>query len=446
MSHRTLPRRRFLRGLLGGTACGVALPLLEVFLNPNGTALASGRPLPLRFGTWFWGCGVTPERWTPARAGRDWEATPELRPLAPHRESITILSGFDVLLDGHPNQVHSSGVVGTLTGNAPRVPEEFAQPSLDVLIADTIGTATRFRSLELAADGDPRHSYSRRNTSTVNPAEVSPLALYQRLFGPGFAEPGAGEFQPDPRVLLRRSVLSTVREDHARLLRQLGAADRVRLEDYFDSVRQLERQLELALQPPAPLAACTRPAAPEEGPTGTEIGTVEQNHRLLAALLANALACDQTRVFNMVFSNGASQLRKAGSSTAHHQYTHEEPVDPALGYQPEATFFVERSLAALAEFIAILSRVPEGDGCLLDNCVVLAHSETSLAKNHSVAGLPLVLAGRAGGRLRTGLHLAGNGDPVSRVGLTLQQLLGVPVERWGTRSMETTRPLGEILA
>jgi len=446
MSRHTLRRRRFLRGLLHGSACTVALPLLDLFLNPNASALASGRPLPLRFGTWFWGCGVTPERWNPATVGRDWELTPELRALAPHRDQLCVLSGFDVLLDGHPNQVHSSGVVGTLTGNAPQVPDEFASPSLDILVADTIGTATRFRSLELAADGDPRHSYSRRSTSVVNPAEVSPLVLYRRLFGAEFVDPNAAGFTPDPRVMLRRSVLSVVKDDRERLMRELGSHDRARLDDYFTALRQTERQLELMLQAPEPLAACTVPAEPREAPLGAEIDVAEANHRLLTELLTMALACDQTRVFNMVFSYGASQLRKPGSTTAHHQLTHEEPVDAQLGYQPEATFFVVRSLQAWADFIAALRAVPEGDGCLLDNCLVLAHSETSLAKNHSVAGLPLMLAGKAGGRVRPGVHVKGNGEPVSRVGLTLQQLMGVPVERWGTRSMQTARAIGEILA
>ncbi len=150
-------------------------------------------------------------------------------------------------------------------------------------------------------------------------------------------------------------------------------------------------------------------------------------------------------MFNVVFSPGASNLRRAGSSANHHQLTHEESVDPALGYQPEATYFVERSMLAFGEFLDILKSVPEGDGTLLDNCAVLAHSETSLAKTHDVSGLPLMLAGKAGGRLRSGQHIKGNGEPVTRVVLTVKQLMGVPVSRWGTRSMETDRALTEVL-
>jgi len=446
MTAKRFSRRAVLRGLLQGSAVSVALPVLDVFLNGNGTALAAGGPLPLRFGTWFWGCGMTPERWNPAAEGADYAITPELQALAPHRQQLTILSGFNVNLDGRPNQVHSSGVVGTLTGTAPMVPEEFASPSLDVLIADAVGAGTRFRSLEIAACGDPRHSYSRRSSSAINAAEVSPVEFYQRIFGSGFQDPNAATFKPDPALMMRQSVLSAVKDDRQRLMRAVGSHDRARLDQYFTSVRQSEQQLEILLRKPEPLASCVVPAPPEAAPLGTEIEVAEANHRLLARLLALAVACDQTRVFNVVFSPGASKLRRAGSSTNHHQLTHEEPVDSAVGYQPESTWFVERSMIAFAEFLDILKAVPEGDGNLLDNCLVLAHSETSLAKTHDVTGLPLMLAGKAGGRVRTGLHVKGNGDAVSRVGLTVQQVMGLPVDRWGTRSMETDRAVTEVIA
>lgn len=447
MKTRNYHRRTILRGMLQGVGMTVALPVLEIFLNGNGTALASGRPMPQRFGTWFWGCGMNPHRWNPRNEGADYDITPELEAIAGLKQEVSILSGFNASLEGRPNLVHHSGVISTLTGNAPSRENEFVSPSVDVLIADAMGGGTRFRSLEISATGDPRHSYSRRSTSSINAAEVSPLAMYQRLFGPGFQDPNAGTFEPDPRLMLRQSVLSAVKEDRERLMKHVGRHDRDRLDEYFTSVRQVERQLEIMLQEPEPLAACAMPDAPPEGALGTEIETTAFNHRLMSRLLAMALACDQTRVFNVVFSHGSvSHLRRAGDSTVHHTYTHEESVDKALGYQPRATYFVERSMTAWAEFLEILKSIPEGDGCLLDNCLVFAHSEVSLASTHDVTGLPMMIAGRAGGRVRPGIHVKGRGDPVSRVGLTLQQVMGVQVQRWGTRSMETTRPLTEILA
>lgn len=439
-------RRTILRGMFQGATLVVALPFLDILLNSKGTALASGRPMPLRFGTWFWGCGMTPDRWNPARVGADYDLPPELRAIANYKNNVSILSGFNAHLDGRPNIVHHSGVISTLTGIAPSRENEYNSPTLDIPIADAIGGGTRFRSLEISATGDPRHSYSRRSTSSINAAEVSPLEMYQRIFGAEFQDPNSGEFTPDPKLMLRQSVLSAVKEDRQRLMRTVGSHDRARLDEYFTSVRQIEQQLEIMLRKPEPLAACSMPEAPPEGAMGTEIETSMSNHRLMARMLALAIACDQTRVFNVVFSNGSvSHLRKAGSSTVHHTFTHEEPVDRELGYQPQATYFVERSMDAWAEFLEILSSIPEGDGCLLDNCLVMAHSEVSLASTHDVTGLPLMLAGKAGGRVRSGIHVRGNGDPVSRVGLTLQQAMGVPVESWGARSMQTSRSIGEIL-
>ncbi|MEO8605496.1 MAG: hypothetical protein ABI629_23200, partial [bacterium] len=163
-------------------------------------------------------------------------------------------------------------------------------------------------------------------------------------------------------------------------------------------------------------------------------------------LLVFALLCDQTRVFNMLFSWGTSELRKSGAQTAHHQYTHDELVDRDLGYQPEATSFVLESMDAWASFVERLAATPEGAGTLLDNCLVLAHSESSFAKSHQVTTLPVMIAGRAGGRLRSGLHVPGTGEPISRVGLTVQQALGLPITEWGTGSLQVSRPISAILA
>ena len=251
-----LNRRTFLRGTLGGAAISVGLPFLDIFLNTNGNAMAAtGAPLPQRFGTWFFGCGMNPARWNPSTEGLDWELSPELLPIAPMRHRMNILSGYSVLLDGEANQVHRTGVFGALCGGAPKTADTVTGPTLDVLISDAIGTRTRFRSLEMAATGNPRHSNSLRDVSSVNPAEPSALGFYTRIFGPGFSDPNAKDFSPDPSVLLRKSALSIVTEDRKRLERQLGYSDRARLDQYFTALRQLEQQLELQLQQPPPLQA-----------------------------------------------------------------------------------------------------------------------------------------------------------------------------------------------
>ena len=209
--------------------------------------------------------------------------------------------------------------------------------------------------------------------------------------------------------------------------------------------RQLEQQLDIQLQKPAPLEACKVPSAPGVTKTGTQIDDVIANHKLLAQLLAQALACNQTKVFNMVFADAGSSLRKAGSTVTHHQLTHEEPIDEKTGCQPEATYFVGQIVEGLQTLLVTLDGVKEGDGTLLDRTLVFAHSECSFAKIHSLETIPMLIAGGAGGRIKTGQHIAGNGDPVTRVGLTVQQMMGVPMSSWGAGSMQTSKNVPELM-
>lgn len=440
-----LDRRGVLRGLFRGARVALCLPLLDYMLNANGTALANGMPLPVRFGTWFWGLGVTEDRWKPSTLGANYEVTQELSPIRPYKDKISILSGFDVLLDGKPNLPHISGGIGIRTGAAPMTPS-LPAPSFDVLIADEIGQQTRFRSLEVSATRDPTNSLSGRGAGSLNPAETSPLNFYNRLFGNEFVDPNKADFVPNAAVMARQSVLSSVAEERKFLEARVGARDRERLDQYFTALRQTEQQLALQLQKPPPLAACVIPVKPSiEAPPNNQIEHVIENHKVMAQLLAIALACNQTRVFNLNFNNGASSLTKAGSTISHHQLTHEEMIDSNLGFQPESTWFVERCMEAFGTFVDILGQFKEGDGTLLDNSLILAHSETNFAKAHTVDGIPMMLAGRAGGRIKTGLHISGKGSPASRVGLTMQQLMGVPVDSWGADSMRTDKTVSEIL-
>lgn len=443
-ANRLLSRRTVLRGMAGGTAVALGLPLLEIFLNDNGTALAQGAPLPLRFGTWFWGCGMNPDRWAPADEGDEFDLPPELLALQPVRDQVSILSGFNTILDGRPNLPHWTGVMATMTGSAPNFEPEVPGPTFDVAISKAVGTTTRFRSLEITCTGVPTNSYSRESQSIVNASAVSPLQLYNRIFGPEFHDPKDGEFVPDPKTLLRQSVLSAVQGDTARLVQRLGSHDRQRLDQYFTSLRQLERQIEISLTPPN-LEACRRPGAPSGEDPGTDLPQAISTHDLMTDLLVFALLCDQTRVFNMLFSWGTSALRLPGVDISHHELTHDEIVDTELGYQPRSTEFVLESMQAFANFVERLATTPEGAGTLLDNCLILGHSESSFAKSHDTTRIPALIAGRAGGRVQPGLHVRGNGDPITRVGLTIQQIMGLPISEWGTGSMQTSRAVTDIL-
>ncbi|HEY9545093.1 MAG TPA: DUF1552 domain-containing protein [Solimonas sp.] len=439
-----MSRRKVLRGIVNGVAVGVALPLLDCFLLSDGQALAAtGQRIPTRFGTWVWGCGFIPEKWVPTTTGSDYAMPADLAPLEPYRDRLAILSGYDVKLDGVPNKPHITGCLGLRTG-VPVPNEEVKAPTLDVLISDKIGGNTRFRSIEVSTSGIER-SYSYRAAGSPNPSEVSPTALYQRIFGAGFQDPNAASFSPDPRTMVRRSVLSAVKDDRARLMKEVGASDRQRLDEYFTSIRQLEQQLALQLQPPAPVENFTMPDAPPKLTVDSEVDHVMVTHRLMAGLLAKALQCNQTHVFNVLFNDTASNLRRAGSTTTHHTLTHEEPDDAQLGYQKQVSWFATKSMVAWREFLDEISAIKEGDGTLLDNCLILAHSDCSIAKAHAVEGIPMMIAGNAGGRVRTGFHLAGSADPITRVGLTVQQAMGLQVERWGALSMETNRSVSDLL-
>jgi len=439
-------RRSALKGLVNGAAVTVALPFLDCFLNNHGTALASGAPLPVRFGTWFWGLGFNPGRGVAPKIGPGLEFLEECAPLTPFKDQINYYSNFNTPLDGKVTLVHFTGWVGARTGSVPLNVFDVPAPTIDVVVADKIGTSTRFRSLDLCSTGNPRDSYTARSTGSRNSAEVSPLAFYAKVFGPEFADPNGGTFKPDPSVMVRRSVLTAVEDQRKSFVSTLGSADKMRMDEYFTAIRQIEQRLDLQSQKPAPLDACIRPSSPKDGTIGTELEVTLSVHKTMSELLAVAVACNQTRVFNMLYSQALSTLRRRGEAFIHHTLTHEEPEDPKLGYQAEVAWYNVRSFEAMATFINAFASIKEGAGTLLDNTLIFANSDTNYAKMHALDGIPVMTIGKAGGKMKTGIHVAGNGDPISRIGLTVQHALGLPVQKWGTYSMETSKVISEVLA
>ncbi|MBD25982.1 MAG: hypothetical protein CMG46_13435 [Candidatus Marinimicrobia bacterium] len=446
-------RRRVLRGMMGGSAVTVALPFLDCFLNSKGTALAAtGKALPVVFGNWYWGCGLTPGRWEPAMTGKfSGPLPPEIAALEPFRDKLNIYSGMKVYLDGKPPRPHTSGRQACQSGHVPHGEGDGEHQSVDSIISGVVGKRTRFRSLEVASTGNPKDSVSRRSSTVMNPSEGDPAALYARVFGPEFVDPNAADFEPDPLIMAERSALSVVKDERQALMRDLGATDRARLDEYFTSLRELEGRLDIELSKPAPLESCTTPdqvasfEIDNRGYSGVEIDSVIERNKLFSRLLAHAVACDQTRVFNVSFSDSQSSLRHAGDTTTHHILTHEEAIDEELGYQPRATSFFGPIIEGFALMAQELANIREGEGTLLDRSLVLASSESGLAKIHGVENLPLFTLGGAGGRIRTGMHLQPKGDAVTRVGLTLQQVMGVSTSSWGTGSMETTKAFNEVI-
>jgi hypothetical protein len=180
---------------------------------------------------------------------------------------------------------------------------------------------------------------------------------------------------------------------------------------------------------------------------GLDASLVEKRHKLMTDILAMAAACDQTRVINMVYSGSTALTTKPGLVSPHHTSTHDEPIDPAVGYQVSPTWFITEAMKSWAYFVGALAAIKEGDGSVLDNTLIYAHSDQEFAKIHSVEGIPMFTAGGAGGRIKTGLHVTGDGREMNtRLPFTLMKLMGVDVEVWGEKTNRTSKPIGEIVA
>ena len=443
---KNLSRRKVLRGMMGGAAVTVGLPLLECFLNENGTAYAdTGKALTPCFGTWFFGLGLTPKLWVPKQTGNKYTLPDHIGVLAPLQAKMNLYGGMQVFLDGKVNQNHISGAQCQMTGIVTRTGTEY-NTSFDTLIADHIGKRSRFRSLEVDCMGDRRGSWSARGDNGKSPAEISPVALYQRIFGPEFRDPNAANFVPDPAVMLRHSVLSAVTEQRQELTQQVSAWDRARLDEYFSSVRDLEQKLQVELEKPAPLPACTVPQKEEEPDIGQLIDQVSKANRQFAQLIAHALACGQTQVFNVSRGSSLSPLRERGQTSGYHQMTHEEPIDPTLGYQVKCKWYAEQQMAMLRDFVQTLDSIREGDGTLLDRTVVYAFTDHGEARLHSMKDYMAFTFGSGAGRMKTGYYLADEGGAATRVGLTIMQAFGLPnSDAWGTETNHVVKPFGEVL-
>ena len=438
-------RRRILNGMLNGSAVSIALPLLNCFLNENGTALASGVPIPMRFGTWSWGLGMNKAVFVPKKTGTNFDLPPEIESLAPVQKHINLYTNFHVFKDAAPNLCHHSGWVILRSGIAPMTAENRPGETIDVTVARKIGNNTRFRSLSATATGDVRNSFSYENGNSVNAPEWSPLRFYHRLFGTDFQDPNASTFTPDPRVMVRKSALSTVLDETRKLNKELGLEDRQRLDQYFTGLRDLERRFDLQLTKPDPREACVMTPKPDDLPSGLDAYLVAKRHRMMTDLMLMAVACDQTRVFNIFYALAFSSTTKPGYDKPHHTATHEEAVDEKLQCQPNVSWFTRRAMEEWSYYVQALADFKEGDGSLLDNSLIYATTDQSFAKIHGIKGIPMFSAGTAGGRVKTGLHIDGGGSQGCRLGYTAMRMMGVDVPSWGNQSNKTSAVIDEVL-
>jgi hypothetical protein len=426
-----LSRRTVLKGMLGGAAVSIGLPHLE--------AHAAGA-FPNRFGIWFWGNGMLPERWVPTGEGTEWTLSEQLAPLEAVKSEISVISGM-ALKTGNAIP-HGSGPAGILSG-APLIVRSgddysFSAPSIDQTIAAVIGRETRFRSIEIGIR--PEQGLSYNGPDSRNPPESSPKKLFDRIFGGGFTAPGENPIV-DPKLRLRRSVLDVVLADAARLKTRLGAQDKLRLEQHLEGVRDLERRIQRLEENPPSLESCAVPATPlDDYPDIEGRPQLAEISRVMAELTAMALACDQTRVFSCFFTSPVNDVLFPGLPEGHHRLTHDEPGD-----QPLVNQIVISIITQLATFIEVLKSVPEGEGTLLDNCAVLCTSDVSFGRTHSLDDYPIIIAGTAGGALKKGIHYRSpSGENASMVLLSLVRAMGLAVNEYGIDAGKVDRGLAAI--
>ncbi len=438
-----MKRRTFLRGVVGGAVATVALPPLEALLNTHGTAWADGAELPTRFGVWFWGNGVRREHWLPDGEGAGWQPRDELRPLTPVRDYVSPVTGLEIKTATHP---HHSGMTGIMTGaryhqvgtTRDTIVTTFAHPSCDQIAAAHFEGQTPYRSLELGVcrfrgtdEGTTFQHLSHNGPNNVNPSEYDPRAVFDRLFGMGPTVPQVDR--------ARRSVLDAVHGQIRALQGKVGARDRARLDQHFESVRAIELRLDAANP------VCATPGAPAaDYPDVEGREQIAERNRAMSDLLAVALACDLTRAFSVLFSSAGSGVIvwPAGAQNGMHQMCHDEAA-PQPTVHRAVTFIMEQ----LSVFLQRLRDTPEGDGNLLDRCSILCTTELSEGNVHSNDEFPILIAGKGGGRLRGGTHFRSRGSQnTSLAGLTALRGAGLPLESFGHDAGRVTDSIGALEA
>ncbi len=441
-----LNRRTVLRGALGGVGIAVGLPPLEAMFNANGTAYAqSNAAIPKRLGLFFWGNGVKLDRWVPSTTGAGWTPSPSLQPFATAgvKDYVNVVTGMNIKSGNERG--HHSGLTGIMSGAAliaephpnSNYVSTYSQPSIDQVAAGVIGTTTRFKSLEVGVskkvvdgEGTTLHYLSHNGPDSFNPPEYNPVNVFNRLFGTDFVPPMGGTPVVDVTKTLRKSVLDAVLADMNTLKGRVGATDKIRLDSHMNNVRSLENRLVSATPTlPPGSTACVRPATPTK-PSTSGGEPIKATNKAMSDLIAMALACDQTRVFSVMFTGsvGYTVFSDIGITTGHHDLTHDEAGD-----QPQVQASTVYTMEQFAVLLAALKAIPEGAGNLLDSCAILASSDTADGRDHSITNYPILIAGSAGGKLKyPSVHYKSNGENTTMVLLSILRSVGLSLTEFGT--------------
>ena len=422
------------RTVLRGAGAAVALPFLDAMV-PGVSALARAAARPVRrFQAVFVPNGMAMEYWSPKTAGRDFELTPILQPLAPFRDQMLVFSGLRASWIYVHAGASGSFLTGTRRGGSSET-DVVADTSIDQLLAREIGGSTPLASLELSIDkeanaGQCTSGLSCAYTQTISwrtptmplPMENNPRAVFERLFGDsGSTDPAVRR----ARLAEKRSILDSVMDKLADVERRVGADDRRRVEDYAAAVRDVERRIEVAES-----RNDQHPEVFAQEPRGVP-ATFEEHVELMFDLQFLALRSDLTRVATFMLGREQSTRTypEVGVAEPHHPLSH-HGNDPALVARMSK---VNRYHAELtSRYLARLREAPDQDGSLLDNMTILYGTCMSNSTRHAGTNVPLLVLGGGAGRLKGGRHLTyGPGTSHADLLLTLMDKFDVPLERVG---------------
>jgi hypothetical protein len=423
-----IPRRTVLKGL-GAT---LALPLLDAMI-PTGLRGMMAAERIHRFQTFYVPNGMAMQYWTPDIVGSGFELTPVLEPLAAFQDQMTVLSG----IRANWVQIHAGASGSFLTGirrGGRTETEIIADVSMDQLLAREFGRETQVASLELSMDVPANagacssnlscvytHTLSWRGPEQPLPTEYNPRAVFERLFGDaGSTDRRARE----ERLYQQKSILDSVSDKLRALSREIGAQDQMKVEQYTEAIRDIERRIERAEDqidvelPEFPV--------PEGAPAD-----FEEHLELMLDLQLVAMQSDLTRVITFMLGKeqSARPYPQIGVPEAHHPLSHHNDQPELI----ERMSRINRYHAELfAKYLEKLRATPDGDGSLLDNMTILYGSGISNSTRHSGDNLPLLVMGGGAGTLRGGQHLHYEGEPgMANLLVTLMDKMGVHVDHIG---------------
>jgi hypothetical protein len=436
-SRARLSRRTFLKGLTTAHASVVVgLPPLVSMFNSHGTAYAAdvaakrtlAGAIDKRYVLWFNGNGIPERYWIPTRDGADYDLTPCLAPIAKLREDMLVLSGLDNTFggNGHPQALSALMTCTPLTGNTP------GGPSVDQLIARSIGNNSRFRSLQIGVSQESFGGVVQKNMTWTGPnrplpPEEIPHRLFDRVFG----------VKDQGWIDHKATILDAVRQDAILLRKNLPKEDEQRLDEHLSSIRDVERAI--ASLPPE----YQNVAEPEED---FDMKDWPRIAKIQSDLLAYALAAAQTRVASYMLTKcqGLARFPWLGHTAArHHDYTHKDgkaPGEKGAEGQRILRDICRWHVEEFAYLLAKLKSIPEGAGTVLDNTVLVFVHEHAEAGPHKSNGMIALLAGSKD-KLALGRHIKITGT----VGDLYQTLAGSVLGASGVKIPTASRPLTEIL-